>query len=39
MITGGIASGLETAGELASDTKVPLLLGKVTLVLATYEPP
>ena len=38
LMTGTIASGLETTGALNSDSKVPLLFGKVTVVLATYEP-
>ncbi len=38
VITGLIASGVEVAGALLSEDKVPLLFGKVTFVLATYEP-
>ena len=38
VITGGIASGVEVTGALLSEVKVPLLFGKVTFVLATYEP-
>ncbi len=38
VITGLIASGVETSGALLSEDKVPLLFGKVTVVLATYEP-
>ena len=39
VITGLIASGVEVAGALFSEDKVPFLFGKVTFVLATYEPP
>ena len=38
VMTGLIASGVEVTGALLSEVKVPLLFGKVTFVLATYEP-
>ena len=38
VMTGGIVSRVEVAGALFSEDKVPLPFGKVTFVLATYEP-